>query len=246
MKKILFYSLSLVLIVGCDTPQRTRVQQTFSGNGLQQPTTSGSGSGLVSGTTSGTTTGGTTTPGTSLGAGFENCDISNKYHTVDLGHFGLCQSSQAETTFKVRFSLESSQIRNCLIPTYKDAAGNSTYIGQPQCTYVQSASVNQVVNGMLYKNRPGFESFPLNGVIVMKEPLLPEYIRCMHGYINWLPQACANGPGTSSYCNYWIPRCPNGAQSNAMCDQEARNYMSNICTSFKTKYQNSYLDIRTK
>jgi hypothetical protein len=185
---------------------------------------------------------GTTTTTTTNTPGFESCDLTHKYQTPDIGWFGICQSTQDETLFKFRPSVTSTSIRTCLIPTYKDANGSSTYIGNPQCTYTTS---NQIVQGKLYKDRSGFSNYPLNGVIVMKEPLLPEYINCMHAYVNWPSNVCPSG-GANPYCAYWLPRCPYGSKSNAQCDAEGRSYMGNICTSFKTKYGNSYVDIGTR
>jgi hypothetical protein len=244
MKRNPLFLLLLALMAGCDAPQRTRAPVNYVSGSTYE--TGGSNPGtLLPGSVpeGGTTTTTITTNGTtSTSPGFETCDLSPKYHTIDVGLFGICQSTQDETLFKFKPTLSSEMIRVCLIPTYKDSTGASTYIGNPQCTLTTS---QQVVQGRLYKDRPGFSSYPLNGVIVMKEPLLPEYIGCMQGYVNYPKNACPNG-ASNAYCAYWMPRCPYGAQSNTNCDVEARNYMAKICTDFKTKYANSYLDIRTK
>ncbi len=246
--------LSILFVMSaCDAPQRTRAPVNYitgnnlgdnsfsnTGNGTDSGNTgtnSGSGPGVASGSTSGSSTNGQSSPG------FDKCDLSDKYHTIDIGFFGICQSTLDETIFKFRTSITSSTVKTCLIPTYKDGNGASTYIGNPQCTFTTS---NQVIQGRLYKDRPGFSNYTLNGVIVMKEPLIPEYISCMHGYVNWPGNACPQGANGSNYCAYWMPRCPYGARSNPGCDTEGRNYMGTICNSFKTKYTNSYLDIRTK
>ena len=236
----------LLFVAACDAPQRSRMPTSYENNNYNDPTNA-SGSfnpADLDGSNNGTTTPGGTTGGTtSTSPGFENCDLSDKHHTIDIGFFGLCQSSQDETSFKFRTSLSSNSVRICLIPTYKDANGASTYIGNPQCTKTEA---NQIFTGKLYKDRPGFSTYPINGVIVMKEPLLPEYIGCMQGYTNWPGNACPMGPSSSSYCGYWMQACPYGSKTGAACDGEARNYMGNICSSFKTKYSNSYIDIRTK
>ncbi len=242
MKKYLIL-LSLLALVGCDAPQRTRAPSTYvNGNSLNDPTnTSGNfnTSGSSSGSTTGTSTGGTTT----TTPGFENCNVAqDKYHTIDLGYFGICQSTQDETSLKFRTSLSSTSVRCCMSPADKDSSGSSTWIGQPQCTYT---TAGQVVSGKVYKDRSGFTSYPLNGVIVMKEPLLPEYFNCMQGYTNWPGNVCASGPN-NSYCSYWIPRCPYGSKTNAACDAEGRNYMASVCNQFKTQYSNSYADIKLK
>ncbi len=247
MKKYLILLSLLVLVAGCDAPQRTRAPSTYvNGSSLNDPnntsgnfTTSGSSSGSTSGSSTGSSTGGTNPSN----PGFENCNVAeDKYHTIDIGYFGICQSTLDETSLKFRTSLSSTSVRTCLIPTYKDNSGSSTWIGQPQCTYT---TAGQVVSGKVYKDRNGFTSYPLNGVIVMKEPLLPEYFNCMQGYTNWPGNACPQG-ASNSYCAYWLPRCPYGSKSNAQCDTEGRNYMASICNSFKSRYSNSYLDIKLK
>jgi hypothetical protein len=243
MKKTLLFISLLALVAGCDAPQRMRAPtQWVNGNSLDDPGTQPAWKPIPTDGKPSEETPTSPVSNNGQGPGFENCDLTNKHHTIDIGHFSICQSTQDEASFKFRSSLTSTTVRTCLIPTYKEASGSSTYIGQPQCTYT---TANQTVGGKLYKDREGFSSYPLNGVIVMKEPLLPEYISCMHGYVNWPRNVCPNGPA-NSYCSYWIPRCPNGGRSNATCDGEARNYMGQICSSFKNKYSNSYLDIKTR
>ena len=229
MKKLLLLIGLLGLMASCDSPQRTRAPGVWiNGNSLENPydksgpiypvTTTGSTSGVTSGTNSGTNTG---------APGFETCGQKAQSHNIDVGHFTICQSTLDETQFKFVPTLTSSSSRVCLIPTYKDSTGSSTYIGQPQCTYTTS---NQVVEGKLYKNRTGFSTYPINGVIIMKEPLLPEYIACMQAYSNW--------PASQ--------QCPYGARTSSSCDLMAKNYMAQVCNTFKSKYSNSYSDIRTR
>jgi hypothetical protein len=243
MKNYLMLILLSTFLVGCDSPQRTRAPAKWitgnslddSGNGwtVNNPSTTSGSSGNI-GSTSGSNSG---------NSGYANCDLSDKYHTIDIGFFGLCQSTVNETLFKFRASLTSTSVRTCLIPTYKESNGSSTYIGQPQCTYTTS---NKEISGQLVKNRQGFEHYPLNGVIVMKEPLTAEYFACMNAFVNWPANVCPNGQATNQYCSYWVPRCPNGAQTGSLCDAPAREYMSQTCTSFKTRYSNAYIDIRLK
>lgn len=247
MKKHLLITMTLIFAAACNAPQRTKAPTNWvngnslneSGNFINTGTTAGTSSGTTTGTTSGTNSG--TTGGTTE-AGFESCSLSDKYNTVDIGQFGLCQSTLDETSFKLRTSLSSQSVRVCLIPTYKEGSGSSTYIGNPMCTLTTS---NQTVMGKLYKDRQGFSGYSLNGVIVMKEPLLPEYFACMKAYVSWPANVCPSS-SSNSYCAYWMPRCPYGGRSSAMCDVEGKNYMASICNSFKAKYSNSYIDIRTK
>ncbi|HXH30239.1 MAG TPA: hypothetical protein VNJ01_05450 [Bacteriovoracaceae bacterium] len=265
MKKLFTLLSVLTLVAGCDAPQRSRGLENFRDMNAIGGPTGGNTSGTSGWTDPGTTTGGTTagtTSGTTSGVtsgttggtpspGFETCSLSDKYQTPEIGPFGLCQSTSDETIFRLRFSMTSDR-RTCLIPSYKDAGGSSTFIGQPQCTFTEA---NKILQGPVAKNRPGFENYPLNGVIVMKELLLPEYFQCMNGYLLWIEQACAVPPQgmpefekqrRMQYCGYWRQTCPYSYKTNPACAQEARNYMNQICTSFKSRFANSYLDIRLK
>lgn len=245
MKKLFLSIFFITLLSGCDAPQRGRLPMKT--DTLKDAVDAGTSNAISYNPGSLGSNTSTTKAETSTGTAdtnFPSCDLSSKYHTIDIGYFGLCQSTLNETLFKVKFSMATTSTRNCLIPLYKDANGSSTYIGQPQCTMVNESDA--IIQGSLYKNRSGLESHPLNGIIVMKEQLLPEYFACMHAYINWLPQACPNGAYSSQYCTYWMPRCPYGAKSNYACDQAAKGYMADMCNGFKSKYSNSYIDIRTK
>lgn len=239
MKKSLLFIPLVTLLIGCDAPQRTRAPQSWVNSGSLQDPGNQSGT-LTPSTTSGSQSGsGTTT----ANDGFQNCDLSNKFQTVDIGWFGLCQNSQDETLIRFKPSLTSTSTRTCLIPTYKAPDGSSTYLGQPQCTYTTAGTV---VTGRLYKDRAGFSDRPLNGVIVMKEPLLPNYFNCMQGYLNWPANICPYGPTSSTSCAYAFSQCPNGARTSAYCSSQATNYMNQVCMAFKSTYSNAYIDITLK
>jgi hypothetical protein len=238
MKVLLILPLFLTL-TSCDAPVRGRAVRTINGSGLEA--TSGNFSTPDSGSTGGTTgQTGSNPPGT---PGFDSCNLSQQYHASALGHIGLCQNSQTETLFRFKPSMSDSSSRTCLIPTYKDVNGSSTYIGQPQCSFTES---NVVLQGYLYKNREGFTDRPLNSVMIMKEGILQGYFNCMHGFVNWLQIACPNGPSTSSYCYNMIAMCPNGANTNGNCNVEAQRFRTDTCNRFKTTHAQEYLDIRTR
>jgi hypothetical protein len=220
MKTLLTLSLLATLITGCDAPQRTRlVDNALSSNNLTQP--NGTFTPTPTTTTTGSSSGGTSN---TLPSGFSSCDITPKYYSSGLGTIGICQSTLSETSIVFKSNLTDTSARTCLIPTYKDQSGSSAYIGQPQCLYTTE---NALVQGVLYKNRSGYSSYPLNGVMIMKESSLTPYYKCMDAYVSYVSQAC-----------------PYGAQTNASCDQYARNNMTQLCNAFKSTY--SYLDIRLK
>jgi hypothetical protein len=233
---LFFLLLSLLALFGCDSPQRSRAPVTYvNGSTIQDPYSYSNPGNLTTDSPTGNNT-------AAVSTGFENCDFSDKYQSVATGKFGICQSNQDETFFKFRPAVTMNVVKICLIPTYKDQTGASTYLGNPQCTFT---TANQVVQGKLFKDRPGFSSYTINGVIVMPETLITEYISCMHSYINWPGNACQNASSTG-YCRYWLPRCTSGSVTNQICMVEGRNYMSSVCNTFKIKYVNSYVDVRTK
>jgi hypothetical protein len=243
--KIIFLTLSLFLLTSCDQPQRNRLSNTINpGSANPASTTQNWGNpfngatGGATGTTIGGTSGGSN--GSNLPAGFENCDISQKYYASTINYMGICQSTLDETSVAVNSSVSDS-IRTCLIPTYKDNAGSSTYLGQPQC-YAPVA--NQVMMGRLYRTRNGFSNLSINGVMVMKEGSLTAYFTCMNAYVNFPQSMCPNGAQTSQSCYQLYMTCPNGAQTSAYCDQIARSAMTTKCNDFKAVH--SYIDIRLK
>jgi hypothetical protein len=225
MKQILLFSLVSLTLASCDAPQRTRLtpdslaaSNNFSTN-LNNP-----GPGFIQAPNSTVVTSDSTGNLSVLPAGFSGCDISPRYNVFGIGTVGICQSLLDETDILFQVNIGDTSSRTCLIPTYKDQTGSSSYIGQPQCLYTE---INKIVQGKLFKNRSGFTQYPLNGVMIMKEVSMPNYFKCMDAYVS-----------------YSTPACPAGARTNASCDQLARNYMNQLCTSFKTN--TAYLDIKLK
>jgi hypothetical protein len=231
MKTLFIFGLFSLLLTGCEAPQRGRIPANYvtgekfnSGNGFQSSTTSGT----TSGVTTGTTAGGTPAPNSDNALnmpGFEKCDLNpQKNHASGIGYMGICQSSQDETLVAVKPTITNQDERTCLIPTYKETSGSSTYIGQPQCFLTME---NQVVTGKLFKTRGGFQHYPINGAMIMKETSLGAYFKCM-----------------DAYATYRSPACPYGPKTNAGCEQYARAYMDQLCQSFKA--MNAYIDARLK
>lgn len=243
--KILILALSAILLTACDAPQRNRINNavTPSSNNVQQPTagsnggwfnntTGGATSGSTGGSTAGTTSG--MGPGQTRPPGFETCDISQKYFASSINWMGICQSTQDETSVAVNPSV-SETIRTCLIPTYKDNAGNSTYLGQPQC-YAPVA--NQVMMGNIYKTRNGFSNMPINGVMVMKEASLGAYYTCMDAFISFTDPRCPQGGNTPIYQQNYPP------YQVINCNAMAKALMTTKCNAFKADHP--YIDIRLK
>lgn len=218
--KLLFF-VPLLIIAGCNAPTGTRIQKAttgMSGNYTAPPATTG---GTVGG---GGQTGGVTTP-TAPTSGFESCDLSDKYASTEIGAMGICQSTQNENQIKFRPSLANQVARTCLIPTYKDSTGSSTWIGNPQCTFTVK---DKEYLGTLYKDRVGFTSYPLNGLIVIKEAAMPYYFACMDAYAKYIRTYCPANPTYSP------------------CVTAANKYRTDLCTVFKSTYSAAYIDIRLK
>ena len=227
--KTLMLPLSLFLLAtACDSPQRNRLAMASNvGNGLTQPTSTTTNP-WTTGTTTGSSTVGTTTGGaaatTTRPPGYDSCDLSAKYYAAGINNMGICQSTLDETEVAV-YSTVTDSVRTCLIPTYKDTIGSSTYLGQPQCYLPEKEKVSI---GKMYKTRPGFTTNPLNGVMIMKEGSLTAYFTCMNAYANF---------SDPTYC-------PAGARTNASCAQMAASVMTAKCNDFKAVH--SYLDVKLK
>jgi len=254
MNKFLVAMLLLSMATACDTPQRNRLPSTiYNSDGLNQPTQVngdnvwGTGTGGSIGGNTGSTTGSNTNTTTTRPPGFENCDISAKYYVAGLNYMGICQSTLDETSVVVN-STVSDSARTCMIPTFKNSAGSSTYLGQPQCF---APIAGQVSTGQLFKSREGyysanvlFTSLSLNGVMVMKENSLSAYFTCMDAIINFPASLCPNGPNSNPSCSQLYQQCPNGANSSQYCSQVANTDRNAKCNNFKADHP--YIDIRLK
>jgi hypothetical protein len=229
--KISLILLSLFLLYACEAPQRGRVPLGHNTNAHTGPHHIDSPWSPFTGPTTGTTSG--TGPTTNTNPqGFENCNLDvNQYYASGINYIGVCQSSLDETLVAIKNS-QSDSSRTCLIPTFKENSGSSTYIGQPQC-FIPEA--NKVITGKLYKTRPGFTNSPLNGLMVMKEQSMTAYFGCMDAYVTFVHSLCPQGPKTPPY--YYQNQLVN-------CDLMARNMMAEKCNAFKAMH--SYIDIKLK
>jgi hypothetical protein len=223
----------LFLATACDNPQRNRLPGVVnSSNGLGQPIgpTSNNPWGNTTQTVGGGTTGAATGTTSSKPPGFENCSMSATNYSAGLGYIGVCQSTLDETSLAILSTISDSN-PTCLIPTFKEVNGSSTYLGDPQC-FLPVA--NEIKLGKVYKTRQGFKepnvpfnALPINGVMIMKQASVGAYYACM-----------------DAYRNFTHPACPGGANYSPTCSQMAMSFMTTVCNNFKTGY--SYLDIRLK
>lgn len=231
-----------LILTGCDQPQRNRLpNHVIPGSTNPVSTNSSWGNPFSNGNTGTTQSGGpSSATGGTKPPGFENCDLSHRYYATNIGHMGICQSALDEKVIAVSSSISDNN-RTCLIPTYKESSGSSTYLGQPQCYQPQ---VNQVMNGTLYRTRTSYNHLPLNAVMVMKESSLSAYFTCMDAYSNFPQSICPQGPQSNPNCQQLFTNCPNGPQSNNYCHSVAQQNMTTKCEDFKATH--SYIDIRLK
>lgn len=230
-----FLPLILFTLVACDVPSQRR--QLIKSGADSVSTTSGAGNGLVSGQDN-YTSGSSATSGT----GFENCSLTPKGSTLSLGSVGVCQNSVDQTQVKFQTSSSDSSMRTCLIPTYKQADGSSLYLSsQPQCTLTVAG---KIYTGKLVLNRSGFETYPMNGVIVMKENIMPSYYECMNAYAFYTQNRNCTYEQDYTMCRQQMAYYPNAHQT--CCQRQAQNYQTLVCNSFKANFGTQYLDIRLK
>jgi hypothetical protein len=241
--RILLLGLITLITAGCDQPQPSRIPTNSSsqqstpvnvGNNWNNPTTSPFHSPTP-------IPGGVVPSGSTQMPGFTNCDLAHRYYAAGIGHMGVCQSNLDEKIIAISSS-SASTLRICLIPTYKDQSGSSTYLGRPQCFLPPQDK--QVITGSLDRSRTAFSQMPLNAVMVMQESSIEAYYSCMDSYINFPASACPQGPQSSSTCAQLFMNCPNGAQSSNQCHTWAQQQMTTKCQEFKATH--SYLDIRLK
>lgn len=211
--------LSLILIASCDAPRTDRkVAAGSTSPSLFNPYMGTTSSGN---TTSGTTSGGTSTGGDTgsvvIPADANGCSWSmdgvsgfqsqsahldpNGEDTASEGAYTVCQSTSNPSDVYIQTKAPQNIEQLCLIPTYHSGS-NSVYVGEPRCLNITSNTTLYKVG--LIKNRAGFTSYPITGVMIMKDKaydygapfyqkiLSPDaYIFCSQ----WLAQY-----GDPSYC----------------------------------------------
>ncbi|MBD64452.1 MAG: hypothetical protein CME62_04555 [Halobacteriovoraceae bacterium] len=220
---LLFFSLW-----ACDAPQRTRFQTNpgvgedlsdsfFNssgepGSGISDEEDSDEDDGTDDDDTAATT------------PGFENCSLVYQYYGgSQIGHFGLCQSTLNESTFKLKMANTDKTVGTCFVPIHRLANGNSFKLGIAECVHNESGKVYDMI---LTKDRPE----EINGVMVIKYDKAPtsypltSYMNCMNAKNNYI---LAN------------PNCINSAQ----CLMDAERHAQYLCTQFKNQYSAFYVQV---
>jgi hypothetical protein len=226
--------LFIFTLVACDVPsQRRQLIKSGSSNVANPNEISGQNN---------FNSGNTTVNSATNGTGFENCSLAPKGSTISLGSIGVCQNSLDQTQIKFQSSTSDSSMRTCLIPTYKQADGSSLYLSsQPQCTLTEA---NKIYTGKLLINRSGFENYQMNGVIVMKENIMPSYYECMNAYAFYTQNRNCTYEQDYQVCRQQLAYYPNSHQT--CCQRQAQNYQTLVCNTFKSNFGSQYLDIRLR
>ncbi len=230
MKQTLLFSALFLLATACDAPQQRRLAGTFN----TSPTSSGVGDGTngfspnpSTGTTTGTTAGSTgSTTGTTTGETISCIKTVVGFH-AGLGNVDVCQDAANEVRFKLGFNTTDQSDGTCIVPMYKDTAGNSTYLGTAQCT---KHNQGQIVFGNVSKDRSGYSGYQINSVMVVKYSGTSAFYQCMNAYgVSF--QSCMGSYGNNPFYQSY-------------CDTQARNYMTGLCNTFKSNYP--YAQVSTR
>jgi hypothetical protein len=222
----LYFSLALLGLMSCDVPKRMRESNLGTlnnSNNLETPNAGNAG-----------TINGNNTPASS--SEYSQCTSTYNGYAPTIGQIGVCQSSTNELNVKLTFSVTDNSDGTCIVPMYRDTSGNSTYTGRAQCT---KHTANQVIYGVLVKDRSGYQQYPLNNIMVLKYSSLNAFFNCMNAYSQY-GQSCAQTRGCNAMANNPVGQ----SQCMSMCATEATNYMNQTCSTFRNTH--SYVEIRTK
>lgn len=227
--KLLLLSATFILTQACDQPQRTRFTTDTSSTVSNVTCASGyvtaqdgnvvCSDNISGGTTTDTSTGTVTDGSTDVTseAGFENCNLNFQYYKSSIGSWGLCQSSQNESSFKLKMQLTDANIGTCFVPVNIQSNGNSFSLGIAECVHNQA---NVVYPMTLSKTR----AEAINGVMVIKANALNAYNTCMSAKNTYMNQ----------YAN---------CASYSSCVDAANNYATEVCTNFVSNYAVYYKQI---
>lgn len=236
MKKILIFSLPIVVLISCDLPQRTPNINELSGSSVQTTTNP------INLPESTTGTSGNTQPG------FETCSTDFNYNGQQIGRFSFCRHSSNASQFQVIFE-QASNTGTCFVPTHRLNNGTSFKLGRAECVYNQAnVPYRMTLNKELMP--PNFSSQrpePINAVMVLRADAANAYMACMNAKNSYLVSA-RQIPG-----NYSSPPCcynpvsvegnPHCLQVNPSCEQAANTYANGVCQNFTQSYAGRYKEV---
>lgn len=212
-----------ILLSGCDAPgggrSRSRVPGSTAISNLSSTAFSPAPTGTLGDNSTNNNTGSNSNTNVQSETGYANCNLNNLQGNSFLGNLAICHSSVDETKIKVKFNSADQSDGTCFIPTHKNPDGTSIYIGVAQCTYHTNG---QILNGTLVKNRQGYSTASLNGVMIMKRSYLNDYFACMDAIPNFITNNCPTNTTNTCYA-------------------QAQAFMGQVCSYFKNR--GNYLDL---
>tara|TARA_B100000925_G_scaffold57247_2_gene37857 strand:+ start:5982 stop:6695 length:714 start_codon:yes stop_codon:yes gene_type:complete len=104
-----------------------------------------------------------------ISADNQNCNWSidgspYEFKNEVIGDYNYCRSSTFSNNFYLQVKAPATSDL-CFFPIY-ESEQSTHYLGNASCVRVLSS--NQIYNIELYKNRPGFTGFPINGLLIVK------------------------------------------------------------------------------
>ena len=150
-------------------------------------------------------------PGSTGSTGYDHCNLNVASQSGDV-YVSACQSFTQETSFRVKFWLASNSAdsgdQTCIVATHTLSNSSSFNLSNsPSCTH---HNAGEMMEDNLVKDRQGYTSYPINGVIMMKQRDLNYYYACMD-YATTVPQSQNCGglqPGLSvNQLRYTYPQC---------------------------------------
>ena len=144
----------------------------------------------------------------SVPEGYRHCSFSRngisgfQKNTVHLGSLTVCQSSDNENSLYIQLKQTVRDL--CFVPvSIDDNNGGTIYIGEPRCRNFENSKTLYPIT--LYKNRAGFGSFSIDGVMIMKNELdyyespYNRYLRTPDAYIECSERLAHENDST--YCD---------------------------------------------
>ena len=165
--------LIIVIISSCNPTRDRRQDNNFSEDNYIATNTN-----TTSTPTDGAVISNTQTGQTSAPAGYGHCLFDTNVFTKNeefLNKIDLCQSQTTSREVIIRTNVTSTTRKICVVPTTRDIYNNSFYIGDANCDYLQANTYYKITLNVYN----GYESYPLNGAMVMFQDRLQSYTDCI-------------------------------------------------------------------
>ena len=199
MKTFLIFALTSIFLVSCEAPRDRRAVFTDAVNPGTGPTATATGTYPYPTGTPGPTS---TIPPHLSHCGFTDATQNSFRNShAHIGSYTACKETGSNRVH-IQFQTAHTDAQVCLFPTY-NSGSNVFHIGEPRCVHATTAFSIYPVD--LYINRTGFTSYPITGVMIMKDKSFfypwpyNSYLYSPDAYVqceDWLYRT-----GDPSYCN---------------------------------------------